>query len=142
MMEKSVKEWLENPIVELEPPFVDERGEIIPLFNNLTTNSAILVTSKKGSIRANHYHKTDWHYCYVVSGIIDYFHREVGDAAAPRKVRITAGQMFYTPPMVEHTMCFAEDTVFVCFGYNSRRQDDYESDLVRVELVKNYQPEA
>jgi hypothetical protein len=44
--------------------------------------------------------------------------------------------------MIEHAMGFPEDTVFVCLGRNSRDQKAYEADLVRVEVVANYQPPA
>ena len=49
--------WPKKPIVELEPPHVDERGEIIPLVD-APIQSAVMITSKKGTVRANHYHKT------------------------------------------------------------------------------------
>ena len=51
-----------EPLVELEKPFVDVRGAIHPLVDRLM-KSAVLIESKKGTLRANHYHKTDWHYC-------------------------------------------------------------------------------
>ena len=44
--------------IELEKPFVDERGEIQPLVD-LPMKSCVLISSKKNTIRANHYHKTD-----------------------------------------------------------------------------------
>ena len=55
-------------IIDLDKPFVDERGKIIPLVD-MTMSSCVLIISKKGTIRANHYHKTDWHFCYVLKGI-------------------------------------------------------------------------
>ena len=69
--------WPKKPIVELDAPHVDDRGEIIPLVD-APMQSAVMITSKKGTVRANHYHKTDWHYCYVVSGRIAYYHRPTG----------------------------------------------------------------
>ena len=128
---------LENPIIDLSEPFVDERGKIqnlVSLFNE-SMHSAVMIDSKKGSVRANHYHKSDWHYCYVVSGGIDYYYREVGGTDEPLKVHIKQGQLFYTPPMLEHAMVFTEDTVFLTLGGGTRKHEDYESDLVRVKLV-------
>ncbi len=66
--------WPSEPLVALEKPFVDARGAIQPLVDEMM-KSAVMIESKKGSLRANHYHKTDWHYCYVISGTIEYFHR-------------------------------------------------------------------
>jgi quercetin dioxygenase-like cupin family protein len=51
------------------------------------------------------------------------------------KVVIRAGQMFFTPPDVDHAMVFPEDTVFLTLGRNSRKQEVYEADLKRIKLV-------
>ena len=120
--------------IELEKPFVDERGGIQPLVD-LPMKSCVLISSKKNTIRANHYHKTDWHFCYVMEGSIDYYHRKVGDTNSPQLEKIKKGKLFFTPPIVEHAMVFHEDTVFLTLGGNSRIQSEYELDLVRVELI-------
>ena len=120
-------------IVELTEKHEDERGVILPLVD-LPMESAVLITSKKGSVRANHYHETDWHYCYVITGKINYYHRPAGDKSEPELVTITAGQLFFTPPMVEHAMVFEEDTTFLTLGRNSRRQEVYEADVKRTEV--------
>ncbi len=126
--------WPEEPLVPLEDPYVDARGAIQNLVHG-RMGSAVLITSKKGAVRANHYHKTDWHYCYVHSGAIEYFHRPVGSTDPPEVLHISTGQMFFTPPMVEHAMRFPEDTVFLTLSRNPRSHDAYESDLVRVDLI-------
>ena len=54
---------------------IDKRGSIEELVNE-KTRSVSLISTKKGSIRANHYHKTDWHYIYVLRGSFLYFYRE------------------------------------------------------------------
>ena len=123
--------WPKDVIVELEQPFADARGEILPLVD-VPMESCVLITSKKGTVRANHYHKTDWHFCYVTSGAIDYYHRPHGSDEKPQKVTIKAGQMFFTPPLVDHAMVFTEDTSFLTFGRNSRSQEVYEADVVRI----------
>ena len=121
-------------LIKQETPFVDERGKIQPLVD-IDFKSCVLITSKKGTIRANHYHKTDWHFCYVLKGSIDYYHRKVGKTNSPQLEKIKKGELFFTPPMVEHTMVFHEDTIFLTLGGNSRIQSEYELDLVRTELV-------
>ena len=123
-----------DPIIELLPPFSDERGAIYPLVD-AKMESAVLITSKEGSIRANHYHKTDWHYCYVLEGAIEYYHRPHGSDEEPKKVMVNKGEMVYTPPMVDHAMKFPTDTVFLTLGGNPRDQETYEADIERVELV-------
>ncbi len=123
--------WPKEPLVELEKPFSDVRGEIQPLVDEMM-RSAVWIESKAGSIRANHYHKTDWHYCYVVSGAMDYFHRPTGSDQEPECIRVEAGSMAFTPPMVDHAMKFPVDCVFLTLGRNYRDQATYEADVVRV----------
>ena len=50
--------WPKSVIVELEKPHVDDRGSIQPLVD-MPMESCVLITSKKGTVRANHYHQTD-----------------------------------------------------------------------------------
>ena len=126
--------WPEDPLVELEPPHTDARGAIVPLVD-APMKSAVLITSKKGTVRANHYHKTDWHYCYVLSGRIEYYHRPTGGTEAPELILVDEGQMVFTPPMVDHAMVFPEDTVFLTLGRNPRDPQSYESDVVRFDPI-------
>lgn len=129
------RSWPKTTRIKLEKPFVDARGMIQPLVD-VDMKSALMISSRKGTVRANHYHRTDWHYCYVIHGAIDYFERPVGSRRKPKKMRIAEGELFFTPPMVEHAMVFAEDTLFLTLSRNERSQKAYEEDLVRVELVK------
>lgn len=126
--------FIENPIVDMEAPFADARGAIQPLVDE-NMKSAVLISSKQGTVRANHFHHTDWHYCYVLSGTIEYHHRPAGSDMKPRVTLIRAGQLFFTPPQVDHAMVFVEDTTFLCLGRNPRDQATYEADITRIELV-------
>ncbi|RMH51793.1 MAG: hypothetical protein D6682_03515 [Zetaproteobacteria bacterium] len=123
--------WPGQVIVPLPEPFTDARGIIQPLVD-LPMRSAVLITSEAGTVRANHYHRTDWHFCLVLSGTIDYYHRPHGSNAPPEKVTIRAGELFFTPPMVDHAMYFPEKTRFLTLGRNSRRQEVYEADVHRI----------
>lgn len=112
----------------------DLRGVIEKLTEG-TYQSVLRITSKAGSVRANHYHQHDSHLCYLVSGKLEYYHRPALDEKAPvGKVIIAPGQLFYTPPMVAHAMYFTEDSEFYCFTTQSREQAVYEDDVVRVTL--------
>lgn len=117
------------------PSFTDDRGAIDTIVEGHAFSSVLKITSKKGAIRANHYHKEDYHFCVLESGKMEYYERPVGDQGKPTCVTITPGQVFYTKPMVEHAMKFLEDSVFWCFSKKSRKQENYESDTVRVKLI-------
>ena len=129
--DKEQKRWPKHGLVKLEKPFIDARGEIQPLVDEMM-RSAVLIESKAGSIRANHYHKTDWHYCYVLSGEIKYFYRPHGDNEMAKELIIRENQMFFTPPMIEHAMVFEKATQFLTWSRNSRIQEIYETDVCRI----------
>ena len=126
--------WPSKPLVDLQSPFVDQRGSIQPLVD-LMMKSAVMIESKAGSLRANHYHKTDWHYCYVISGKIEYFHRKLNSSKQTELIIVEQGNMVFTPPLVEHCMKFPEDTLFLTLSRNPRDQETYEADVVRVDLI-------
>jgi dTDP-4-dehydrorhamnose 3,5-epimerase-like enzyme len=127
-------EWPNKRLVPLPQSFVNDVGVIQNLILHPVTSVAV-ITSKTGTIRANHYHRTDWHYCYIVSGRIAYFERKVGETEIPVPQIFLAGQMFFTPPMVEHAMYFPMGTTFVTMARNIRSHESHEADLVRVDFV-------
>jgi dTDP-4-dehydrorhamnose 3,5-epimerase-like enzyme len=138
--------WPNHGVIKLEKPFVDVRGSIKPLVD-IMMQSAVMIESKAGSLRANHYHKTDWHYCYIISGKIEYLHRPTGSNQTPETILVNEGEMVFTPPMIDHGMKFPVDTVFLTLSRNPRDQASYEADVVRVDMVstdglKSWTPEA
>ena len=137
MSKRDIPAEVTDKLVDIPAPFIDERGVIqsIVSLDKCMIGSAVLIESKKGSIRANHYHKEDWHYCYFLSGSSDYYYRPAGSMEPPKRIRVDTGQMVYTPPLLEHAMVFLEDSVFLTLGGGTRQQADYEDDLVRVELI-------
>lgn len=124
-----------DKVVKLPAPFSDNRGTIQPLVDD-EMKSALLIHSKAGSLRANHYHKTDWHYCYVISGQINYFYRETGSKSEPELITVNENEMIFTPPKVDHAMVFPVDTIFLTLSRNSRGKEAYETDLVRIQMLK------
>lgn len=121
------------PFVALPEGFADERGLIQPLTENGCTALQV-ITSKKDTVRANHYHKKDSHHMYIVSGVMRYYYREVADTQPPKFVDVRAGQMVHTPPMVEHAAHFLEDCAFLNITTGERDQITYEDDIVRINL--------
>ncbi len=126
--------WPKFPKIDLEGPFVDDRGYIQSLLNFPMKNLS-MIFSKKGSIRSNHNHYTDWHYMYTISGSFDYYHRSHESNEKPNLVRFKAGEMVFTPPMEDHACVFTADTHLVVASRHPRDQETYESDVVRVNLI-------
>lgn len=127
--------WPIDKLVPLDEPFEDARGKIQNLILSSGITSVAVITSKAGSIRSNHYHKTDWHYLYVVSGSMEYYERVVdgGDKNA-NPIIVKTGQMVFTPPNQVHKTVFLEDTVLMSFAKNIRDHEHHEEDVVRVEF--------
>lgn len=130
-------EWPATCAVPLPQEFIDNRGTIKNLLYAKNSSVAAL-TTKRGEVRANHWHKTDWHYTYVVSGQVAYFEREVGEIGIPHPRKFGPGEMFFTPPNREHAMLFTQDSVVLTFAKNVRTHENHEADLVRVEFVTPY----
>jgi dTDP-4-dehydrorhamnose 3,5-epimerase-like enzyme len=126
--------WPDNIRIELEKPHEDERGFIQPLVNFPMKNLSIIF-SKKGSVRSNHNHYTDWHYMYVTSGAFDYYYRPHKSEQKPKVEKFEVGEMVFTPPMEDHACVFTEDTTLIVVSRNPRDQKTYESDVVRIELI-------
>lgn len=134
-------EYPESPIVPLDVPFENQNGAIQNLLLEKFTSAALII-SRPGSIRANHYHKTDWHYTYVIEGAVEYYWRKVGSKEQPKWTVVGPGQLFFTPPMVEHAMCFIHYSVVMTFAKNIRDTEHHEDDVVRVPLkAKEWDPQ-
>ena len=126
--------WPKPGLVNLDAAHSDNRGAIQSLVNFPMKNIS-LISSKKGVVRSNHYHLTDWHYMYVLSGSFDYYYRPTNSNDKPQCVRIKAGELIFTPPMEDHATVFLEDCDLLAMSRNPRDQETYEEDVRRVILV-------
>lgn len=123
-------------VKKVEPFHVDKRGEIsYVLDSNASITSVLLITCKKGSIRANHYHKKDSHYAYLLEGKMEYTYQEVG-SKKKQSIIVSKGEIVYSPPMTIHAMRFLEDSRFLALTTESRDKEKYEEDTVRIKLIE------
>lgn len=117
----------------------DSRGQIVNILEEkkfAEIANILVIDSKKGTVRANHYHKKDSHYMYLIKGKMRYTARDMRKKDAPlRSVIVRAGEMVYTPPMVAHAVEFLEDSLFLALATKSRKQKAYEADTVRLQLI-------
>ena len=135
MKKNKLKNQLPKTVkVKLSKIFADDRGHILNIVNKLFRSCA-LIKSKKNSIRANHYHKKDWHYCYVLKGRIEYYYRKHNSNLKVKKIIIKSGELFFTPPMIDHAMKFPEYTEFITLGRGSRTKIDYDKDTHKIKLI-------
>ncbi len=85
--------------------FEDERGTIDQLIHE-GYKQINVITSKKGVVRGNHYHKLNNEAFYVVSGKLEL---EVNG----EKYSFSAGNFFGIEPGDMHSFYYLEDTVIV-----------------------------
>lgn len=124
-------------VIHIKPEFTDERGFISRLVDDdtLKFRAVLYITGKKGAVRGNHYHKTDAHYVYCLSGKFRYSEKDM-NKRSPKKesVILKPGDLVLSHPMVAHSMEFLEDTVFLAITTEPREHEKYEGDTVRLKF--------
>jgi quercetin dioxygenase-like cupin family protein len=115
--------------------FRDERGYLLKILDK-GFSSCIEIFSKKGSIRANHYHKKDEHFCYVLKGEILFFYRNRKKGSKLNYKVMKKGDLFFTTYDQDHMAYFLKTTHFLSYSSRKRSKIDYENDLVRLNMDK------
>jgi len=130
------QDFIDKDLVELPEGYADDRGIIQPLCD-LNMKSASLIVTKPNSWRANHYHKKDWHYIYVLKGSFEYYFRKTNSNEKINKKIIKKGDLLFTGPMIDHSMLYTEETEILCLSKNPRDQETYEEDTVRIDFMND-----
>lgn len=117
-------------------PFEDDRGRIDNYDLPESVNLIGLISSKKGTIRANHFHPVQEQKCILISGKYVSVYKDLLFPDSPVKHQlIQAGDLSIMPPMVAHTMIFLEDSVFVNLVNGNRDHDKFGEHTIKHELV-------
>jgi len=116
----------------LELGYLDDRGKILPIEHELA--NVQIIWSNKGSIRANHYHKTDTHSCYLLNGSMLFYWRNHNETKI-HKEKIVSGEKFTTGPMIDHEMVFLEDSTMVVISEFKRDALNYDNDIVKIQSL-------
>lgn len=119
------------PTLKVELPFKveDDRGVIQNVLFE-TISSVALITSKKGTERSNHWHKTNAHYLYVLNGKVRYHEKNV-DGSGLVVEEFGQGEMFFTGPQKVHLCEFLEDTTLLSLNLQPRGPEHDNEDTVR-----------
>ena len=106
--------------------FVDERGIISNHELTEPINLIGMIESKKGTIRANHYHPQQEQKCLFTKGQIIEIFQDIINPNAPKITQVVnAGQLSIIKPNVAHTMVFTEDTTFLNLVRGERDHENY-----------------
>ena len=116
-----------------DAPVETPAGVITNLRHGGVKGSVSVLECLPGSTRSSHYHRSDSHDLFVVSGVMIYRERPVGSKDEGEAITVEAGQMISTGPMVEHLTFFPVRTILVSMSDKSRTHEEHEKDLVRVQ---------
>ena len=130
------EKYLEKDLLDLPKGYEDARGIIQPLCD-LNMKSASLIVSKANTWRANHYHKNDWHFIYVLKGSFEYYFKKTNSDEKIKKKIVKEGELLFTGPVVDHAMFYTEETEIIVLSKNPRDQKTYEEDTVRIDFMNN-----
>ncbi len=136
-LEESIKEmilkWSKQDLIkdlehvkDGENEYVDSRGKISNHELTEPINMIGLIHSKKGSIRANHYHPQQEQKCLFTKGQIIEIYQDILNPGSPKITQIVnEGQLSIIKPNVAHTMVFTKDTTFLNLVRGEREHDNY-----------------
>ena len=106
--------------------FIDERGKISNYDLPEPINMIGYVESKKGTMRANHFHPVQEQKCLLIKGQFISIYRDLVDDKAIKVTHVVnEGDMIVTQPNVAHTMVFTEDTIFLNLVRGEREHKNY-----------------
>ena len=136
-LDQSIKEmiqkWSKQDLIkELEHVkdgenlFADNRGLISNHELTEPINLIGLIESKKGTIRANHYHPQQEQKCLFTKGQIIEIFQDILNPNSPKITQVVnAGQLSIIKPNVAHTMVFTKDTTFLNLVRGERDHENY-----------------
>ncbi len=106
--------------------FIDHRGKISNHELTEPINLIGLIDSKKGTIRANHYHPQQEQKCLFTKGQIIEIFQDIINPNSPKITQVVnAGQLSIIKPNVAHTMLFTRDTTFLNLVRGERDHENY-----------------
>lgn len=116
---------------------IEEAGRgTITFVSDVPWKSTILISSKKGAKRANHYHTTDTHLMHIISGRARYVERGVDSNYGYEVDReVGPGDQILTGPGVAHAMEFLEDSLMLVLSVNERNPDKYLKEIVPCKIL-------
>jgi nucleoside-diphosphate-sugar epimerase len=106
--------------------YVDSRGKISNHELTEPINLIGLIDSKKGTIRANHYHPQQEQKCLFTKGQVIEIFQDILNPNTPKITQVVnEGQLSVIKPNVAHTMVFTKDTTFLNLVRGEREHDNY-----------------
>ena len=128
-----IKKWSKIKVVkdleyvkQGEDLFADNRGVISNHELTEPINLIGLIDSKKGTVRANHYHPQQEQKCLFTKGQIIEIFQDIVNPNSPKITQVVnAGELSIIKPNVAHAMVFTKDTTFLNLVRGERAHENY-----------------
>ena len=119
--------------------FNDYRGEINNFKLKEKINLIATITSKKNTMRSNHYHPIQQQKCLLIEGQYISVYKDLVDKKAIKTTHlVNPGDLVITEPNVAHTMIFTKETKFLNLVKGEREHKNYgKTHTIPFELVNN-----
>ena len=109
-----------------EKEFVDERGKISNYELPEPINLIGYIESKKGTVRANHFHPIQEQKCILVKGqFISVYQELLNNKSSKITHVVNEGDLIVTKPNVAHAMVFTKDSIFLNLVRGEREHENY-----------------
>ena len=109
-----------------ENEFIDDRGKISNYELPESINLIGLISSKKGTIRANHFHPIQEQKCLLTKGQVISVYKDLLNSNSPKITHVVnEGDLIITKPNTAHAMIFSKDSVFLNLVKGEREHKNY-----------------
>ena len=128
----TVDHFEDYPLIKIPQTFTDGRGTIMNIADG-SLGDVAFITSLSGSIRANHFHKQDWHLTFLITGGMNYEWQDSKREKGKKLTIVTSGQLIFTPSNTPHKMTFTQDSTFIAISRLNRSHEEYSADTIALE---------
>ena len=149
-LENSVKEMVENwkfvknennleHIFKGQNEYIDIRGKISNYELPEPINLIGYIESKKGTVRANHFHPVQEQKCLLVKGQFISLYKDLISKSSETVTHVVnEGDLIVTKPNVAHAMVFTKDSIFLNLVRGEREHKNYGiTHTIPYQLVDN-----
>ena len=127
----------EEIIIKAQYPYSDERGTMDYHVMDEPINWVGTLHTKKGSVRANHYHPEQEQKLLLVSGKCVSVYKDLSDEKSEIQYQLVVpGDLVITASNVAHAVVYQEDCIQINLVHGERIPDNYGKHTVYYELVK------
>ena len=117
-------------VIRKKPAFVDKRGKVTVILEGVKIDCVTILTTKKGAIRGNHYHKETIQYAYVLEGKFRLYTQVNGEKVLKKVIK--KGDLVVTPPNERHAFVALDNAVLLACCRGLRAGKCYEYDTYRL----------